>query len=49
MITDRVFVSKTAEPAIVAVGVTMMGLPLVFGADERNGGNKQDGGNQGGG
>ena len=32
---NEVFISKTAEPAIVAVGVTMMGLPLVFGADER--------------
>lgn len=32
---NEVFISNTAEPAIVAVGVTMMGLPLVFGADER--------------
>lgn len=34
-VANEVFVSSTAEPAIVAVGVTMMGLPLVFGADER--------------
>lgn len=32
---NEVFISTTSEPAIIAVGVTMMGLPLVFGADER--------------
>lgn len=39
---NEVFISKTAEPAIVAVGVTMMGLPLVFGADERKRGGGGD-------
>lgn len=34
-VSNEVFISATAEPAIIAVGVTMMGLPLVFGADER--------------
>lgn len=43
---NEVFISSTAEPAIIAVGVTMMGLPLVFGADERKRGG---GGNSGGG
>lgn len=32
---NEVFISATSEPAIIVVGVTMMGLPLVFGADER--------------
>lgn len=39
---NEVFVSATAEPAIIAVGVTMMGLPLVFGADERKRGGGGD-------
>ena len=34
-VANEVFISETSEPAIIAVGVTMMGLPLVFGADER--------------
>lgn len=34
-VCNEVFISPTAEPAIIAVGLTMMGLPLVFGADER--------------
>lgn len=41
-VANEVFVSETAEPAIVAVGVTMMGLPLVFGADERKRGGGGD-------
>lgn len=39
---NEVFISATAEPAIIAVGVTMMGLPLVFGADERKRGGGGD-------
>ena len=41
-VCNEVFISQTAEPAIVAVGVTMMGLPLVFGADERKRGGGGD-------
>lgn len=41
-VANEVFVSETAEPAIVAVGVAMMGLPLVFGADERKRGGGGD-------
>lgn len=39
---NEVFISPSAEPAIIAVGVTMMGLPLVFGADERKRGGGGD-------
>ena len=35
IIGSEVFGSKTVEPAVLAVGLTMTGLPLVFGADER--------------
>lgn len=42
-IGNEVFISPNVEPAIVAVGVTMMGLPLVFGADERKRGGGGDG------
>lgn len=42
-VCNEVFISESAEPAIIAVGVTMMGLPLVFGADER----KRGGGGEG--
>lgn len=31
----EVFGSKTVEPIVLAVGLTMTGLPVVFGADER--------------
>lgn len=31
----EVFVSRNVEFAVLAVGLTMTGLPLVFGADER--------------
>ena len=41
-VVHEVFISDTAEPAVVAVGVTMMGLPLVFGADERKRGGGGD-------
>ena len=34
-IGNEVFISENSEPAIIAVGAAMMGLPLVFGADER--------------
>jgi hypothetical protein len=35
IIASEVFGSKTVQPAVLAVGLTMTGLPLVFGADER--------------
>lgn len=35
IIGNEVFISPTAEPSIVAVGVVMIGLPVAFGADER--------------
>ena len=31
----EVFVSKEVEIGVLAVGLTMTGLPVVFGADER--------------
>lgn len=31
----EVFDSNAVEPYVLAVGLTMTGLPLVFGADER--------------
>lgn len=43
IIANEVFISDTAEPSIVAVGVVMIGLPVAFGADERKrkGGDEQ--------
>lgn len=40
IIVHEVFLSKKVDPAAVAVGVSLTGLPLVFGADEKrkNGG-----------
>lgn len=35
IIGHEVFWSDKAEPAAIAIGVTLSGLPLVFGADER--------------
>lgn len=35
IIINEVFLQPTVEPAAVAIGVAMTGLPLVFGADER--------------
>lgn len=35
----EVFYNDTVEPYVLAVGLTMTGLPLVFGADERRKGN----------
>lgn len=35
IILNEVFLQPTVEPASIAVGVAMTGLPLVFGADER--------------
>ncbi len=35
VIGHEVFWSETSEPAIIAVGVSLLGLPIVFGADER--------------
>lgn len=35
IIANEVFLQPTVEPASIAVGLTMTGLPLVFGADER--------------
>ncbi len=31
----EVFVSAEVEPSVLAVGLAMTGLPVVFGADER--------------
>ncbi len=50
IIVNEVFFSSAVEPAAVALGVTMTGLPLVFGADERRksngGGDRPTGGPQ---
>lgn len=35
IIVHEVFLSKQADATAVAVGVSLTGLPLVFGADER--------------
>lgn len=35
IVINEVFVSKRVEPYAIGVGVALMGLPLVFGADER--------------
>lgn len=35
VIAHEVFFSASAEPAVIAVGVSLLGLPIVFGADER--------------
>ena len=35
IIVNEVFLSPKVEPAAVAIGLAMTGLPLVFGADER--------------
>jgi hypothetical protein len=35
IIVNEVFLSKKVDPSAVAVGVSLTGLPLVFGADER--------------
>jgi hypothetical protein len=35
IIANEVFISASVEAYAVGVGVAMMGLPLVFGADER--------------
>lgn len=43
IIGNEVYVSATAEPSIIAVGVVMIGLPVAFGADER----KRKGGGEG--
>lgn len=42
IIVHEVFMSKTVDASAVAVGVSLTGLPLVFGADERrkSGGDK---------
>jgi hypothetical protein len=45
IIGNEVFLQKSVEPASIAVGLTLTGLPLVFGADER----KNRGGGGGGG
>jgi hypothetical protein len=35
VIANEVWISKTAEPTVIAVGIAMLGLPAVFGADEK--------------
>lgn len=35
IIINEVFVSDSVEPAAMALGLAMTGLPLVFNADER--------------
>lgn len=35
IIINEVFLQPSVEPAAVAIGVSLTGLPLVFGADER--------------
>lgn len=35
IIGNEVFIQPNADPAVIAVGMAMTGLPLVFGADER--------------
>lgn len=35
VIANEVFFQRTVEPASMAVGLAMTGLPLVFSADER--------------
>lgn len=40
----EVFGKGDVEPAVLAVGLTMTGLPLVFGADERRRGNGNNAG-----
>lgn len=35
IIGNEVFIQSSADPAVIAVGMAMTGLPLVFGADER--------------
>lgn len=40
IIGNEVFIQKTADPAVIAVGMAMTGLPLVFGADERQKGGR---------
>jgi hypothetical protein len=38
IIGNEVFIQSTADPAVIAVGMAMTGLPLVFGANEKKGG-----------
>lgn len=35
IIVHEVWLSKELDPAAIAVGVTLAGVPLVFGADEK--------------
>lgn len=35
VIGHEVFFANQAEPSVIAVGVSLLGLPIVFGADER--------------
>lgn len=44
IIGNEVLGSSEVQPAVLAVGLTMTGLPLVFGADERR---KKDSGKNG--
>ncbi len=41
IVGHEVFVASVAEPAVIAVGVSLLGLPIVFGADERRRGGDQ--------
>lgn len=38
IITHQVFIRETADPTVMLVGVSLMGLPLVFA--DRTGGNR---------